>query len=106
MSSWTAFAASGHFAYDKAAIKKHWKRLHACDQEPLPEEPALLQAWIQFHNGHFDEAHRAGLRLGHAGATVANRAVCVYATQLEPRESERLALFQAASVKAAVPYEV
>jgi tetratricopeptide (TPR) repeat protein len=105
MRQWTALTATGHFTYDSGAVKKHWARLHACDQEPLPQEPALLQAWTLFHNGHFEDAHRAGLRLGHAGATVANRAVCVYATQLEPRESARLVLFQAASERAAAHTE-
>ncbi len=101
MSRWTLFTATGHFAYDSEAVKKHWPRLHACDQEPLPQDPALLQAWTLFHNGHFEAAHRAGLELGDAGLTVANRSACVYATQLESRESERLALYHETAERAA-----
>ena len=101
MGRWTTFTATGHFAYDSGAIKKHWPRLHACDQEPLPQESALLRAWTLFHNGHFEAAHQAGLGLGDAGLTVANQAACIYATQLESREGERLALYQAASERAA-----
>ena len=105
MIRWTVFAAAGHFDYDDSAIKHHWPRLHACDQEPLPQEAALLQAWALFHNGHFEAAHRAGLGLGDAGLTVANRAACVYATQLESRESERLALYHETSERAATHAE-
>jgi tetratricopeptide (TPR) repeat protein len=95
MARWTAFAASGDFAYDSNAVLKHWRRLHACDREPLPDSPGLVKAWAHFHNGHFEQAHRLGLRLGDAGTTVANLAACVYATQLESRENERLNLYQA-----------
>ncbi len=92
MPRWTACPALGHFAYDGRAIARHWARLHTCDQEALPDNPAVLQAWTLFHNGQFEEAHHAGLRLGPAGFTVANRAACTYATLLESRQSTRLAL--------------
>jgi len=98
---WTAFAAAGHFAYDSKSVKKHWARLHACDQEALPSSPELLGAWALLHNGHFEAAHQAGLRLGDAGTTLANRAACIYAAQLEHMENERLALYQAVSERAA-----
>lgn len=101
MRRWTAFAAAGDFAYDRSAVRQQWRRLHACDREPLPDSPELLQAWAHYHNGHFEAAHRLGLRLGDAGTTVANLAACVYATQLESRESERLALYQAVAERAA-----
>jgi hypothetical protein len=101
MARWTAFPAAGQFAYDSKAVKKNWARLHAGDQETLPDSDAVLQAWTLFHNGHFEEAHRTGLRLGEAGITVANKAACIYATQLETRESERLALYLQASERAA-----
>lgn len=94
MGRWIAFPAKKQFAYDIQRVKKHWARLHACDQEPLPSTPELLQAWALFHNGDFEEAHHAGLSLGAAGITVANKAACIYAAQLEPLESERLALYQ------------
>jgi hypothetical protein len=105
MARWTAFAAAGHFVYDGSTVKKHWRRLHACDQEPLPDSPTLLQAWACYHNGHFEEAHRQGLRLGPAGTTVANMAACIYAAQLESRESERLALYQTVAERATTQNE-
>ena len=94
MGRWTAFPATAQFGYDSRSVKKQWARLHAGDQEPLPDTAELLQAWTLFHNGHFEEAHRAGLQLGAAGVTVANKAACIYAAQLETREAERLALYQ------------
>lgn len=100
MARWTAFAATGHFAYDAQAVKKQWRRLHACDQEAMPNTPELLHAWALFHNGQFEEAHRTGLRLGAAGLTVANKAACTYASMLEARESERLALYQSVTQRA------
>lgn len=105
MARWNALPAAGQFFYDSKAIKKHWTRLHAGDQENLPESNALLQAWTLFHNGQFEEAYRTGLRLGEAGITVANKAACIYAAQLETRESERLALYQRASERAAAQIE-
>jgi tetratricopeptide (TPR) repeat protein len=94
MARWTHFAAIGHFALDSRAVKSRWRRLHASDQEALPAHAGVLEAWTLFHNGQFEAAYRAGLRLGAAGTTVANKAACVYASQLEPKESERLALYQ------------
>jgi tetratricopeptide (TPR) repeat protein len=100
MGRWTTFTATDQFAYDTKAVKRQWARLHACDQEAPPDAPELLQAWTLFHNGHFEEAHRDGLRLGEAGLTVANKAACIYAAHLEPLESERLALYQQVSARA------
>jgi tetratricopeptide (TPR) repeat protein len=105
MARWTAFAASGDFAYDGGAVLRHWRRLHACDREPLPDSPGLVKAWAHFHNGHFEQAHRLGLRLGDAGTTVANLAACVYATQLASQEQERLALYQAVVERATAQCE-
>jgi hypothetical protein len=100
MGRWNTFPATDQFAFEAKAVKKQWAKLHACDQEPLPDTPELLQAWTLFHNGHFEEAHRAGLQLGDAGHTVANKAACIYATQLETRERKRLALYQQVSDRA------
>jgi tetratricopeptide (TPR) repeat protein len=101
MGRWIEFAPQERFEMDRKAVKKHWSRLHARDQEALPTEPDLLDAWALFHSGRFQEARSAGLALGDAGVTVANRATCVYARQIEPREAERLALYEWVSEKAA-----
>jgi hypothetical protein len=101
MANWTAWAPANSFEFDSKSLKKQWGRLHACDQEALPADAVLLQAWTLFHNGRFEEAHRAGLQLGPNGVTVANKAACVYACRLEARASERLALYQEASERAA-----
>jgi hypothetical protein len=101
MGRWIEFAPQVDFAMDRKALQKHWSRLHARDQEVLPTEPELLDAWAHFHCGRFYEARIAGLALGDAGVTVANKATCVYARQIETRETERLALYDWVSERAA-----
>jgi tetratricopeptide (TPR) repeat protein len=102
MSRWTAFTPEGRFGFDRKSLTKQWFRLHARDQESLPTDTTLMDAWVLFHNGHFQEARRIGLALGDAGTTVANKATCVYARQLEPVEDQRQALYQWVSERAAV----
>lgn len=93
MVRWTVFPYAGDYRFDAASVKKKWARLHAGDLEPLPQDPALLQAWVHFHNGDFEKAAAAGQSLGFAGICVASKATCVYATYLEKHEPRRLELF-------------
>ncbi|MGA0571632.1 hypothetical protein ACO2Q9_13025 [Variovorax sp. VNK109] len=90
----------GEFRYDSVAVSENWARLHAGDAEPLPEDPAVLEAWTLFHNGHFHQAAKAGLHAGGAGITVANKATCLYANYLEKREKVRLELFMEVAERA------
>ena len=49
---WTKFPhADKAFAYDGAALKKHWDRLHRGDGEPFPKDVAVLDAWRHYHAG-------------------------------------------------------
>ena len=105
MVPWTRFS-SANFGYDGLSLQKHWHRLHAGDLEPLPTSPELLDAWVLFHNGQFEEAHSVGLRLGVHGATVAQKAACIYATHLEPHESHSLSLLQATAEQASAQARV
>ncbi|MES2972525.1 MAG: hypothetical protein V4757_02910 [Pseudomonadota bacterium] len=100
MAKWTAFPHAGDYAFDAAGVKKNWARLHAGDAEPLPSDPAVLQAWALFHSGEFQKAFEAGLKAGGSGITVANKAACVYATYLEKKEKARLDLFMEAAQRA------
>ena len=100
MVKWTAFPQAGEFSFDAASVKRHWGRLHAGDVEPLPKEPKLLEAWALFHNGEFHKAVLAGLKVGDAGVTVANKATCIYAAYLEKKEKVRLDLFMEAALRA------
>ena len=93
MAKWTAFPHAGEFSHDSAAIKKLWTRLHAGDMEPCPKDAGLLAAWAQFHNGEFQAAAEAGLKLGGGGITLANKATSIYANYLEKKEKTRLELF-------------
>ncbi len=101
MALWTAFAHTADYPFTVARVKRHWKRLHTSDQEPLPQDPQVLQAWALFHSGQFEDAAHAGIQAGPAGTTVANKATCMYANYLEPREKAKLALFQEVASRAA-----
>jgi len=92
MAKWIAFPYDA-YDYDAAKLKKHWARLHAGDAEPLPNDDKLLAAWALFHNGEFQKAYDAGLKVGPAGITVANKAQSIYANYLEKSEKTKLAMF-------------
>ena len=100
MAKWTAFPYGDEYAYDAAALKKHWARLHAGDAEPLPKDDKVLAAWALFHAGEFQKAYDAGLKAGGAGITVANKAMSIYANYLEKSEKTRLAMFMEVSERA------
>jgi hypothetical protein len=94
MAKWTAFPYDGtDYTYDPAALKKQWPRLHAGDAEPLPKDAKVLAAWALFHAGEFQKATEAGLKIGGAGITVANKAQSIYANYLEKSEKNKFALF-------------
>ena len=100
MGQWAAFPHLGEYRFDAASLARAWDRLHAGDAEPLPADPAVLEAWVLLHNGHFQPALEAGLRAGPAGTTVANKAACMYANYLEKKEQARLELFLEAAHRA------
>ena len=93
MTLWTPFPYAGAFTLDAATVKKQWPRLHAADQEPLPNHPKVLAAWMKFHNGAFQAAYDAGMKAGADGLTVAHKAACMYATYIEPQEKAKLDLY-------------
>jgi tetratricopeptide (TPR) repeat protein len=100
MAKWTAFPHAGDYAFDAASLKKNWARLHQGDCEPLPKEAAVLQAWVLFHNGEFQQAAEAGIKAGGDGITVANKAASIYANYLEGREKTKLELFMEVAARA------
>jgi hypothetical protein len=94
MAKWTAFPYDANdYLYDAATLKKKWARLHAGDAEPLPKDDKVLAAWALFHAGEFQKATEAGLKIGGAGITVANKAQSIYANYLEKSEKNKFALF-------------
>lgn len=101
MAPWTAFPHSGDYRFDASRVKEQWNQLHAGDLEPLPQDEQVLAAWALFHGGEFEQAADAGLQAGAAGRTVANKATCVYAHYLEPREKNRQRLFMQVADRAA-----
>ena len=101
MARWTAFKPRGHFSFDARSVQTRWPQLHAADCEPLPDDRYLLEGWALFHNGRFEEAHRAGLALGVEGLTLVNKASCIHAAHLESRAATRMALLQATAERAA-----
>jgi hypothetical protein len=100
MAQWTAFPYAGDYAFDAAALKKNWARLHVGDCEPLPKEAAVLQAWVLFHSGAFQQAADAGIKAGGHGLTVANKATSIYANYLEKKEKTKLDLFLEVAARA------
>ena len=93
MAKWTTFPYTGDYEFDVVSLKKSWARLHTGDCEPLPKDTAVLQAWVLFHNGEFQQALDAGIKAGGDGITVANKATSIYANYLEKKEKTKLELF-------------
>jgi tetratricopeptide (TPR) repeat protein len=89
--------AAAVYAYDGAALKKHWDRLHRGDGEPFPKDVAVLDAWRHYHAGEFQEAVEAGMAAGGAGVNAAIKAQSIYANYLEKMEKSKLALFEEAA---------
>jgi tetratricopeptide (TPR) repeat protein len=100
VAQWSAFPYPGEYEFTAASVKKHWASLHKGDAQACPEDPAVLQAWALFHSGEFQKAAEAGLKAGAQGATVANRAACIYANYLEKNEKRRLDLFMQVAERA------
>lgn len=94
---WAKFPHDNAYAFDAAALKKNWTRLHRGDHEPLPKAASALEAWRHFHAGDFSRAVEAGLAAGGAGVNAAIKAQAIYANYLEKAEKDKLALFQEAA---------
>lgn len=82
------------YVYTPAGLRKAWRRLHAGDAEPWPDEAPLVDAWIAFHAGRFEEAARQGLEAGLDGYAVANKASCIHAVYLETSAAKKSERFQ------------
>ena len=104
MDTWTAFPHAGDYSFDAASVKENWARLHQGDCEPLPQDAAVLGAWVLFHNGEFQKAFEAGVQADQAGmeggVTVANKAACIYANYLETKEKPKFDMFMQAAARA------
>jgi tetratricopeptide (TPR) repeat protein len=86
------------YVYTAASLKKAWRRLHAGDAEPWPHEAPVLEAWIAFHAGRFEQAASLGLEAGLAGHAAgyapANKASCIQAVYLETSSAKKSARLQ------------
>jgi tetratricopeptide (TPR) repeat protein len=100
LGKWACFPHLGHYELDAAAVTRLWPRLHAGDAQPLPTEPAVLAAWVLYHQGRYQQAAEAGVAAGGQGITVANKAMCIHATFLERKEKNQLDLFVQAAERA------
>jgi tetratricopeptide (TPR) repeat protein len=95
--SWAKFPhPEKAYAYEGAALKKAWDRLHRGDCEPFPQDEALQDAWRLYHRGEFGQAIEAGLAAGVDGYNVANKAQAIYATYLEKTGAKRAKLLHEA----------
>jgi tetratricopeptide (TPR) repeat protein len=100
MPSWTPCPFTGVFQHTRDSVTLQWTRLHAGDAEPLPTDAALMDAWVLYHNGAFEDAALAALALGPSGLTLANKAACIHATYVEPSEPARLERLLSAAERA------
>ena len=95
---WTKFPHPDKtYAYDGAALKRQWDRLHRGDGEPFPKDVAVLDAWRHYHAGEFQQAIEAGVAAGGAGTNAAIKAQSIYANYLEKAARAKLALFEEAA---------
>lgn len=81
------------YVYTASGLRKAWRRLHAGDAEPWPSEAGVVDAWIAFHAGQFEQAARQALDAGLPGYPAANKAACIHAVYLETsaaKKNERL----------------
>ena len=98
---WTKFPhADKTYAYDGAALKKHWERLHRGDCEPFPKDADVQSAWRHYHAGEFEQAVEAGKTAAGAGLNAAAKAQAIYANYLEGNERNKLALLEEAAALA------
>src|SRR5882672_27216 len=99
--AWTKFPyADKNFTYTPATLKKNWDALHKGDAEPWPKDEAVVEAWIAFHTGEFQNANDLGVKAGGAGITVANKAQSIYANYLEEDEKRKLSLLEEVAERA------
>jgi len=95
---WTKFPhADKAYAYDAAALKKHWERLHRGDREPFPKDDDVQTAWRHYHAGEFEQAAEVGKTAGGAGLNAAAKAQAIYANYLEKNERNKLELLEEAA---------
>jgi tetratricopeptide (TPR) repeat protein len=100
-SSWAKFPYPDKgYAYEGAALKKGWGRLHRGDCEPYPSDAAVQEAWRGFHRGDFGAAIEQGLAAGGAGLNAASKAGAIYATYLEKSAPRKLKLLEEAAAHA------
>ena len=100
-SKWAAFPYTDKaYEYTVASIKKSWDRLHKGDCEPFPKDAKVLDAWIAYHAGRFEQAVELGLAAGDDGLNAANKAACIYGTYLEADEKKKLKIFEDAAKRA------
>ena len=100
-SKWAKFPhADKAYAYDAAALKKQWARLHKGDGEALPKDADVLDAWRLFHAGDFQQAVEAGTAAGGAGINAAVKAQVIYANYLEKSDKTKIALLEEAAAMA------
>ena len=64
MTAWLPCPYAADYRFDGERVRAQWSALHAVDDEPPPDSDALLQAWMLFHSGQFEQATDAGLALG------------------------------------------
>ncbi|QOC21286.1 hypothetical protein IC757_09485 [Wenzhouxiangella sp. AB-CW3] len=82
------------FNYDGQDLLDAWPELHRGDQEPLPDDERIVEAWRLYHAGDFAGAVDLATEIGIAAHAVANKASGIYADYLEEDEDIKQAIYE------------
>ena len=100
MTAWTPCPDTCQAHFDRDSLQQQWLRLHLCDGQPWPSDPALQEGWRLYHEGAFEAAAEAGQRLGPAGVALASKAAAIHATYVEASDLVRFVRLQEVAERA------
>ncbi len=133
MAKWNRFPhKSDEFDYQGDSLLEAWPDLHAGDRVEFPdaewventleESPeatpddfdddyqglaeTIQEAWRGYHRGEFQQAVELADQCGYLAHAVATKAIGIYATYLEPKESAQQALFLSAVERAEAAMDI
>jgi len=95
ISNWQATESTFTHSYQQQDLSLVWKQLHAADLETLPSG-TLADAWLLFHNGHFEQAAQTALSIGPKASAVLLRSVVAYTDYICEDEDECVDLLKQA----------
>ena len=95
MQNWITYPGTP-FDYAGDKLIQAWDNIHAGNQEPLPDDPEVLDVWRNYHEGKFAAAVENGKVLGGIALIPAAFAATIYAQYLEPDDDNKANIFLSA----------